>query len=67
MTYFDYRTLLDEELVNKVCGHLQERPALVSAHPLRERNRKTPKVTEADEVVFKEDLDINDFVKFALN
>jgi hypothetical protein len=67
MTQFEYKNLLDEGIVNKLCKHLQDRPALVSAQPLRERNRKTPKVPEADQNPIEEDLDINDFVKFALN
>jgi len=55
-----YGSLLDETVVTRTCGHLKEKPALVSAQPVRARNRRREDET-------KEDLDMNEFVNFALN
>ena len=65
---YDYNTLLEEEVANAHCSHLKERPALVSAEPLRARNQRDQQVQEVkEESRVGEDLDIADFVKFALN
>jgi hypothetical protein len=59
-----YDGLLEEELVNKVCGHLKDPPVLVSVLSTGIRNVFASNNQLASP---EEDLDMNEFVKFALN
>lgn len=61
----NYNNLLDEEIVTRVCGHLKDKPTLVSAQPLRQRRRRANEQLPEEET--REDLDMNEFVNFALN
>jgi hypothetical protein len=55
---YNYEKLLNEEAVNSICRHLKERPILVSAYPARQ--------AAMQKVVQSENIDMNEFLKFAL-
>ena len=55
---YNYDKLLNEETVNSTCAHLKERPILVSAYPTRQAT--------IQKVVQGENIDMNEFLKFAL-